>query len=206
VRVRRVTVLFEDGTDVQLARTLVSERLQDVRGVLPSGAEATLGPLSGATNESYLYPVEDTTYRLSLTQLRTIRDRIVRPELRTVPGVTEINGWGGLVRQAQVVIHPERLANYGITLHDAVVALAATNSAPAGGYIEHGDEQYILRGIAQATTLDDLRHAVIRSNDARVPILLGDVAAIGFDPALRQGAPPGRSARALRQGAVSRDD
>ncbi len=188
-----VTVVFEDGTDIQLARTLVSERLQDVRGGLPAGADAKLGPLSGATNEIYLYTVEDTTHRLDLTQLRTIQDRIVRPELRTVPGVTEINGWGGLVRQAQVVLHPDGLTSYGVTLHDVIDAVAATNSAPAGGYIEHNDEQYILRGVAQATTLHDLRRTVIRADDAGVPVLLSDVADVSFGPALRQGA-------------VSRDD
>ena len=144
-----ITVVFEDGVDLYFARTLVSERLQSVREALPPGAEASLGPLSGATSEIYLYSVEGGG--LDQSRLRTLHDRIVRPQLRTVPGVTEINTFGGLVRQVQVVARPERLVSYGLTLHDIVEAVQANNSIAAGGYLEHRDEQYILRGLGQAT-------------------------------------------------------
>ncbi len=181
-----VTVVFEDGVDIYFARTLVSERLQSVREALPTGAEAQLGPLAGATSEIYLYSVEGGD--LDATALRTLQDRLVRPQLRTVPGVTEINSFGGLVRQVQVVIRPDRLVSYGLTLHDVVESVRANNSIAAGGYLEHQDQQYILRGLGQVTRLDDLRRTVIRANARGVPILLGDVAEIEFGSQVRQGA------------------
>jgi heavy metal efflux system protein len=188
-----VTVVFEDGTDVQGARTLVNERLQAVRASLPTGAEVELGPMSAANSEIYLYTIEDTTaagrsgHGRDLTELRTLHDRIVRPQLRGVPGIVEVNPFGGFVRQAQIVVQPERLASYGLTLHDIVEAVQGNNAVAAGGYLEHGDEQYILRGLGQATNLDDLRRTVIRSHDG-VPILLGDVADMRYGSEVRQGA------------------
>jgi len=181
-----VTIVFEDGVDIQLARTLVAERLQGARESLPPQAEASLGPLSAANSEIYMYTVEGGG--LDLTQLRTIHDRVVRPQLRTVSGVTEINSFGGFVRQAQIIIRPERLASYGLTLHDVVEAVEANNAVAAGGYLEHSDEQYILRGLGQATSLADLEHTVIRSNQAGVPVLVRDVATVQYGPELRQGA------------------
>lgn len=181
-----VTVVFEDGVDLYFARTLVSERLQSVRDGLPPGADASLGPLSGATSEIYLYTIEGGG--LDQTRLRTLQDRIVRPQLRTVPGVTEINTFGGVVRQVQIVVQPDRLVSYGLTLHDVVETVQANNSIAAGGYLEHRDEQYILRGLGQATGLEDLRHTVIRSNTRGVPVMLSDVAEVTFGAQVRQGA------------------
>lgn len=181
-----ITIVFEDGVDLYFARTLVSERLQSVREGLPPGAEASLGPLSGATSEIYLYALEGGG--LDQTRLRTLHDRIVRPQLRTVPGVTEINTFGGLVRQVQVVVRPDMLVSYGLTLHHVVEAVQANNSIAAGGYLEHRDEQYILRGLGQASGLEDLRHTVIRSNPRGVPVMLRDVAEVTFGAQVRQGA------------------
>ena len=186
-----VTTVFEDGTDVQRARTLVSERLQGVRGQLPAGAEAQLGPLSAANSEIYMYTVEGVGPEgggKDLTDLRTLHDRVVRPQLRTVPGVTEVNSFGGYVRQAQVVVRPERLVSYGLTLHDVVEAVEANNAVAAGGYLEHQDEQYILRGLGAAATLDDLRNTVIRASAGGVPVTVGEVAEVRYGPELRQGA------------------
>lgn len=185
-----VTVVFDDGTEIQRARTLISERLQGVRDQLPVGAEVELGPLSAANSEIYMYSVEGGGK--DITELRTIHDRLVRPQLRTVPGVTEVNSFGGNVRQAQVIVLPDRLVSFGLTLHDVVQAIEANNAVAAGGYLEHGDEQYILRGLGQATTLDDLRRMVIRASVSGVPVTVGDVAEV------REGAE-------LRQGAVTRD-
>lgn len=181
-----ITVVFQDGVDLYFARTLVNERLQSVRASLPPGADANLGPLSGATSEIYLYSVEGGGK--SQMELRTLHDRLVRPQLRSVPGVTEINSFGGLVRQVQIVVQPARLLSFGLTLHDVVETVRANNAIAAGGYLEHFDEQFILRGLGQATSLDDLRRTVIRSNERGVPILLGDVATIEYGPELRQGA------------------
>ena len=180
-----ITVVFEDGVDIQFARTLVAERLQGVREALPPAAEAELGPLSAANSEIYMYTLEGGGK--DITELRTIHDRIVRPQLRGVRGVTEVNSFGGHVRQAQVIIQPERLVSLGLTLHDAVEAIEANNAVAAGGYLEHRDEQYILRGLGQATGLDDLRRIVIRTEHG-VPVLVGDVADVRYGPELRQGA------------------
>ncbi|GAB1341687.1 efflux RND transporter permease subunit [Gemmatimonas sp.] len=181
-----VTVVFEDDIDIQRARTLVSERLQGVRGQLPPGAEANLGPLSAANSEIYMYTVSGGGK--DLAELRTLHDRIVRPQLRTVPGVTEVNSFGGYVRQAQVVIRPDALVSHRLTLHDVVQAVEANNAVAAGGYLEHRDEQYILRGLGQATTLEDLRNTVLRATSAGVPITVGQVADVRYGAELRQGA------------------
>jgi cobalt-zinc-cadmium resistance protein CzcA len=185
------TIVFEDGTDLYFARTLVSERLQGVREELPPGTEAEMGPLAGATSEIYLYTVEGGG--LDLMELRTLHDRTIKPQLRSVPGVTEINAFGGHVRQMQVVVDPAELTGYGLTLHDVIEAVQANSRTPAGAYLETGDQQLILRGIGQAGELDDLRRTVIKPSARGVPVVLGDVAR------LRYGAE-------VRQGAVSRDD
>lgn len=181
-----VTVVFSDGMDIQRARTLISERLQGVRAQLPATAEATLGPLSAANSEIYMYTVEGGGQ--DLAALRTIHDRVVRPQLRTVAGVTEVNSFGGYVRQAQVVVRPDRLTSFGLTLHDVVEAVKSNNAVAAGGYLEHGDEQYILRGLGTAATLEDLRTTVIRASASGVPVLVGDVADVRYGAELRQGA------------------
>lgn len=186
-----VTIVFEDGTDIQKARTLVSERLQGVRQGLPPGAEATLGPLSAANSEIYMYTVERSANApdsLNTRALRTLQDRVIRPQLRTVQGVTEVNSFGGEVRQAQVVVRPDRLLSFGLTLHDVVEAVESNNAVAAGGYLEHGDEQYILRGLGAAVSLSDLENTVIRANTAGVPVLIGDVANVRYGAELRQGA------------------
>lgn len=189
----QVTIVFEDGTDIYFARTLVNERLQGVRDQLPPGTEATLGPLAGATSEIYLYTLEDTTRGrsdtagLDLMALRTLHDRVVRPQLRGVPGVVEINTFGGFVRQAQVVLSPEKLAAYGLSIGEVVEAVEAGSQVPAGAYVERAQEQYILRGLGQAANLDDIRQTVIRSTGG-VPVLVSDVATVQYGPELRQGA------------------
>jgi cobalt-zinc-cadmium resistance protein CzcA len=171
-----ITVVFQDGVDLYFARTLVSERLQ----------QANLGPLAGAISEVYQYVLEGPG--LDPMQLRTLHDRVVRPQLRTVPGIAEVNSFGGIVQQAQITISPERLVAFGLTLHDVVEAIRASNAIAPGGYLEHGDEQYILRGLGQAASLDDLRNTVIRTAHAGVPVRIGDVATVAFGPELRQGA------------------
>ncbi len=181
-----VTIVFEDGVDIYFARTLVNERLQGVRASLPTQAEASLGPLAGAISEIYLYTVEGEGR--DLMELRTIHDRIVRPQLRSVRGVVEVNAFGGLVRQVKVTISPERLVMFGLTLHDIVEAIEANNAVAAGGYLEQQSEQYILRGIGQIRSLDDVRRTVIRTTKAGVPVVVKDVAEVSDGPELRQGA------------------
>ena len=189
----QVTVVFEDGTDIYFARTLVNERLQGIRDRLPPGTEASLGPMAGATSEIYLYTLEDTLHRAAaqtdsgLMALRTLHERVVRPQLRGVPGVVEINPFGGFTRQAQVVVDPSKLASYQLSIGDVVKAVEENSQVPSGAYVEHGQEQYILRGLGQATNLDDLRQTVIRSRDG-VPVLVRDVADVRYGPEVRQGS------------------
>ena len=181
-----VTIVFRDGVDLQRMRTLVSERLQSVRDQLPPSADAQLGPLASASSEMFMYYIEAPG--LDLMEARTLHDRVVRPQLRNVTGVTEVNSFGGLVRQAQVVVRPERLVSFGLTLHDVVTAVESNSAVAAGGYLEHHDEQFILRGLGQATTLDDLRRTVIRASASGVPVLIGDVADVRYGAEVRQGA------------------
>ncbi|MDV3295110.1 MAG: CusA/CzcA family heavy metal efflux RND transporter [Brachybacterium paraconglomeratum] len=181
-----VTVVFADGTDIYFARTQVNERLQSVAGALPVQAEASLGPLAGAISEIYLYTVEGGGK--DLMELRTLHDRLVRPQLRSVPGVAEVNAFGGFVRQVQVTIDPARLQAYGLTLHDVVEAIGANSAVAAGGYLESGPEQYILRGLGQAGGPEDLARTVIHTHTDGVPVLVGDVAEVRYGPELRQGA------------------
>lgn len=181
-----VTIVFEEGVDLYFARTLVAERLQGVRASLPPGTEAEMGPMSAANSEIYFYTVEGGGR--DGMELRTIHDRLVKPQLRTVRGVAEVNSFGGHVRQVQVVIRPEALASYRLTLHDVVTSIEANNAVAAGGYLEHADEQYILRGLGQAAGPEDLARTVIRTSEAGVPVLVGDVATVGYGSELRQGA------------------
>ncbi len=181
-----VTVVFADGTDIYFARMQVNERLQGVANSLPAQADASLGPLAGAISEIYLYTVEGGGKELM--ELRTIHDRLVRPQLRGVSGVAEVNAFGGFVRQVQVTIDPARLQAYGLTLHDVVEAIGANSAVAAGGYLESGPEQYILRGLGQAAGPEDLRRTVIHVRSGGVPVLVGDVAEVRYGPELRQGA------------------
>ncbi|MEO6055217.1 MAG: CusA/CzcA family heavy metal efflux RND transporter [Gemmatimonadales bacterium] len=181
-----VTVVFEDGTDDYFARTLVSEQIQGVRQDLPPSVSVRLGPLAGAIGEFYQYTVEGGG--LDLMALRTLQDRVIKPQLRGVAGVVEVNSFGGLVRQVQVTIAPERLASYGLTLRDVVQAVEGTSGVPAGGYIAHGDQQYILRDLGAPKTLDDIRRSVIRASTSGVAITVGDVGDVAYGPELRQGA------------------
>lgn len=181
-----ISVVFEDGTDDYFARTLVTEQLQNARRELPSTAAVSLAPLAGAIGEFYQYTVEGGG--LSLMELRTLQDRVIKPQLRSVPGVVEVNSFGGLVKQVHVTVLPQRLASYGLTLGDVVHAVEGTSGVPAGGYITHGDQQYILRDLGAPRGPPDVRGSVIRSSNAGVPITVGDVADVDYGPELRQGA------------------
>lgn len=181
-----ITIVFEDGTDVYFGRTLVAERLQGVREDLPPGTEIELGPLSGATSDIYMYTLEGGG--LDGMALRTLHDRVVRPQLQTVSGVTEVNAFGGFVRQMHVVVEPEALLPFDLSLQDVIEAVEANNRTPVGAYLEAGDQQLILRGVGQASTPEDLEKTVIRTSREGVPILVGDVAQVHYGPEVRQGA------------------
>lgn len=190
----QVTVIFKDGTDIYFARQLVSQRIQEAREKLPEGVTPVMGPISTGLGEIYLWTIEaredarkpdGTPY--TLTDLREIQDWIVKPQLRNVPGVTEINSIGGYAKEYQVAPDPEKLASYGLTLQDLVVALDRNNNNASAGYIEKRGEQYLIRAPGQARSIEDIRN-VILGNVQGVPIRIRDVAEVGIGRELRTGA------------------
>jgi cobalt-zinc-cadmium resistance protein CzcA len=182
-----VTVAFEDGVDDYFARQLVSERLQSVRSTLPDGVEVQLGPISTGLGEIFQYRLVSTDGKYDITELRTVQDYIVRPILRTVPGVTDVNSFGGLVKQYQVVVNPERLVSFGITLNQVFEALEKNNGNASGNFIEHRSEQYIVRGLGQVRGVQDIGNIIVAVQE-HTPIYVKDLAEVKIGAELRQGA------------------
>ena len=134
-----VTIAFADGTDLYHARTLVTQRIGDAKGDLPDGVDPMLGPVSTPLGELYQYVVESDS--LSLTELKALHDYVIRPRLRSVPGVSEVNSWGGLIEQVQVQLDPAALAAYALTPGDVHDALALNSVAFGGSYVERDGER-----------------------------------------------------------------
>ncbi len=189
----QVTVVFLDGTDIYLARQLVNERLQEAKAKLPPGIEPAMGPIATGLGEIYMYTIEnaeeiaDTPDARSPTELRTLQDWVVRPQIRQVPGVIDVNSIGGYLRQYHVTPRPERLLAYGLTFRDVMTALAANNANVGAGYVERNGEQYLIRSPGQLAGLDDLRRIVVATRDG-TPIQVGDVADALLGRELRTGA------------------
>lgn len=190
----QVTVIFKDGTDIYFARQLVNERIQEARDKLPSGITPAMGPISTGLGEIYLWTVEakDGAKKpdgmpYTATDLREIQDWIIKPQLRNVPGVTEINSIGGYAKEYQIAPIPARLASLGVTLQDIVTALDRNNGNVGAGYIEKRGEQYLIRAPGQVKTLEDIGN-VILSSAGGVPIRVRDVADVGLGRELRTGA------------------
>jgi cobalt-zinc-cadmium resistance protein CzcA len=184
-----VTVVFEDDVDTYFARQLILEKLREAEEDLPPGVDTPeLGPVSTGLGEIYRYVVRDTTGRLSPMDLRTIQDWIVRRDLLGVPGLAEVNSIGGELRQFHVLVDPQRLAGYGLTLREVFDAAAAASGSAGAAYIETGPEQLAVRTEGLVTSLDDLRSTVIRTDRDGTPILLRDVADIHTGAAVRFGA------------------
>lgn len=180
-----ISVVFEDRVPVYFARQLVAERLADARGRIPEGLEPSLGPVATAFGEIYQYLViSDAADPL---EVKTVHDWEIRTRLRSVPGVSEINTWGGYTKQYHVVVRPHRLEKYGLSLHDVVDALADNNASFSGGFIEHRSERFTVRGEGLAAGVEDLRRIVISSSDG-VPVLIDDVADVVVAPMPRHGA------------------
>ncbi len=190
----QVTVIFKDGTDIYFARQLVNERIQEDRDKLPSGITPAMGPISTGLGEIYLWTVEakDGAKKpdgqpYTATDLREIQDWIIKPQLRNVPGVTEINSIGGFAKEFQISPIPERLASLGVTLQDIVTALDRNNGNVGAGYIEKRGEQYLIRAPGQVKTLEDIGNVILGSAGG-VPIRVRDVAEVGIGRELRTGA------------------
>ena len=190
----QVTVIFKDGTNLYFARQLVGERLQAAVGDLPEGLNPMVGPISTGLGEIYLWTVEakDGAKKpdglpYSSTDLREIQDWIIKPQLRNVPGVTEINSIGGYEKQYQIAPNPERLSAYGLSMVDLVQAIERNNTNVGAGYIEKSGEQYLIRAPGQARGVEDLRNVVL-SNSGGTPVRVRDVAEVGIGQELRTGA------------------
>ncbi|MCK9609368.1 MAG: CusA/CzcA family heavy metal efflux RND transporter [Methylomonas sp.] len=190
----QVTVIFQDGTDVYFARQLVNQRIQEAKDKLPAGITPAMGPISTGLGEIYLWIVEakegakkpdGSPY--TATDLREIQDWIIKPQLRNVPGVTEINSIGGYAKQYQVAPIPEKLASYGLTLQDIVTALDRNNNNVGAGYIEKRGEQYLIRAPGQVHSMEDMRN-IILGNVQGVPIRIRDVGEVEIGRELRTGA------------------
>ena len=174
-----VTVAFEDHVNIYFARQLVFERLQQARGKLPPGVEVQLGPISTGLGEIYQYTLESPTR--DAMELRTLQDWVVRPILRSVPGVTDVNSFGGFVKQYQVLVRPEQLTSYRLTLRQVLEALAANNTNASGGYIEHHGEQYVVRGLGLAKSAEDLGSIVVATHDG-TPVYVRNLAEVVLGP------------------------
>jgi cobalt-zinc-cadmium resistance protein CzcA len=189
-----ITVIFEDGTDIYFARRLVSERIQEVKGKLPTGIEPVMGPISTGLGEIFMWTVESlpearkpdgTPY--TLTDLRTIQDWIIRPQLRNTPGVTEINTIGGYEKQFHITPDPHKLISYGLTFSDVMSSVVENNVNVGAGYIERSTGQYLVRVPGQVTDLEDIRNITVKTVRG-TPIFIKDVAIVEFGKELRLGA------------------
>ncbi|AVB18212.1 MULTISPECIES: CusA/CzcA family heavy metal efflux RND transporter [Pseudomonas syringae group] len=190
----QVTVIFEDGTDLFFARQLVGERLQIAKDQLPEGVDAMMGPISTGLGEIFLWTVEAREGALkedgtpyTPTDLRVIQDWIIKPQLRNVQGVAEINTIGGFAKQYQIAPDPKKLAAYKLTLNDLVAALERNNANVGAGYIERGGEQLLIRAPGQLGTVDDIANIVI-ANVQGTPIRISSVAEVGIGKEMRSGA------------------
>lgn len=184
----QVTVVFEDGTDIYFARQLVAERIQQVKTQLPAGIDPEMGPIATGLGEIFMFTVENEAGAThSPTELRTVQDWIVRPQLRQVPGVTEVNTIGGFEQQFHVTPDPVKLIQFELSLRDIVDALARNNANVGAGYIERNGEQYLIRAPGQVAGLEDIRQIVVAQRDG-VTVAMGDVAEVILGGELRNGA------------------
>ncbi|MBS2006776.1 MAG: efflux RND transporter permease subunit [Cyanobacteria bacterium SZAS TMP-1] len=180
-----VTVIFSDKVDTYFARQLVLERLQTARARLPADVNPELGPISTAMGEIFQYLVEGKSY--SATELKSLQDWQIKYQLRTIPGVAEVNTWGGLTDEYEVEITPTLLQQYGLTLKDVFSAVARNNENFGAGIINHESEQFVIRGLGRVNSLSDIENITIKTKNG-IPILVKNVGRVYHGAALRQGA------------------
>ena len=190
----QVTVIFKDGTDIYFARQLVNERIQSVRNQLPPDLVPTMGPIATGLGEVFLWTVEAEPGAkradgrpYSEADLRTIQDWIVRPQLRNLPGVADVNTIGGYVKQFHVTPDPQKLIGFELGFDDVLEALATNNSNVGAGYIEHSGEQYLVRVPGQVANEEEIGSIIVGSREG-APIHLHDVATVALGRELRTGA------------------
>jgi cobalt-zinc-cadmium resistance protein CzcA len=182
-----VTVVFEEGTDIYWARQLVGERLVDAREAVPEGyGEPAMGPISSGLGEIYQFELKGDGS--SPMELRTLLDWVVNYQLRSVPGVVEVNAFGGELKTYQVTLDPKKLTSYGIPLHQVFEAIQGNNRNVGGGYIVHADEQYLVRGEGLIEELRDLGQVVVAKDARGTPVYLENLGRVEFQAMIRQGA------------------
>ncbi|TAK51364.1 MAG: CusA/CzcA family heavy metal efflux RND transporter [Gammaproteobacteria bacterium] len=190
----QVTVVFADGTDIYFARNLVNERLQQARSQLPEDIEPEMGPVATGLGEIFLYTVQaeegarqSDGRAFDATALRTLQDWVIRPQLRQVPGVTEVNTIGGYEKEFHVTPDPARLLAFGLSFEDIVNAIKQNNASVGAGYIERSGEQYLIRSPGQVADIAGVERVVVTHRDG-VPVTVRDVAEVALGKQLRTGA------------------
>lgn len=182
-----VYVLFKDGTDLYWARSRVLEYLNQVQSRLPPGATSALGPDATGVGWIYQYALIDKSGKQDLAQLRSLQDWFLKFELKTVPGVAEVATIGGMVRQYQVQLDPDKLAAYRIPHGKVIEAIRRANQEAGGSVLEMGEAEFMVRASGYLKTLDDFRAIPLMTTDAGVSVLLGDVAQVQIGPEMRRG-------------------
>jgi len=188
-----ITLVFEDGKSVYFERQLVSERLSELRDRMPEGVTPVLGPVSNALGEVYQYTLETpedgkrTLTHDELVERRTLEDWVVRPLLRSIPGVAEINSTGGYVKQYETLVDPQKLRYFGLSIDDVYNALKRNNENAGGGILQQHAEQYLIRSIGLIHGVDDIRNIVLKQN-AGTPVYIRDVAEVRTGEEVRYGA------------------
>lgn len=181
----QISIVFNDGTDIYFARQLVFERISSVKDTLPEGVEVELAPISTGLGEIYQYTLESDSH--SAMELRTIQNWLIAPLLRVVPGITEVNSFGGFIKQYQILVNPENLLKYGLELQDILEAVGKNNANAGGDYIVKGWEQAYIRSEGMVKDQSDIRNIVLKSKDG-VPVYVKDVAEVKIGHQTRTGA------------------
>ena len=182
-----VNIYFEDGIDIYFARQLVNERLQEAREQIPEGfGEPEMGPISTGMGLVLFYYLEDDTGEYSLGELRTIQDWVVKFHLQTVPGVTEVLGIGGYEKQYHVIVDPNALLRYDVPIQELIEKIEANNLNVGAQFIEKDAEEYVVRSVGLASSMDDIRNIVIKAQDG-TPVFLSELADVRVGGAIRRG-------------------
>ncbi|MEI6704113.1 MAG: efflux RND transporter permease subunit, partial [Deltaproteobacteria bacterium] len=188
-----VTIVFKDNVDIYFARQLVFERLAEAREKVPKGVEVAMGPIGTAMGEIYQYtlegkmPEEPQQKIAYLTNLRTIQEWVVTPQLKSVAGVNEINSYGGYFKQYQVIVSPDKLLKYALTVDDVYSSIGSNNENVGGNLLERGTDQYIVRGVGLIKDVSDIENIVLKSQGG-TPTYIRDVAQVKVGEAVRMGA------------------
>lgn len=189
----QVTVVFKDSTDVYFVRPLINEKLQEIKSKLPNDITPTLGPIATGLGEIFMYVVEEEEKpniqdrKYTSTDLRTIQDWIIRPQLRNTPGVVDVNSIGGYKKQFHITPYPDQLTAYGLGMNDIVKALLENNSNIGAGYIEKNGHQHLIRSPGRVKNIEDIRKIVVKSTDG-IPVYIENVADVILGEELRTGA------------------